>query len=794
MAFEAPQTRSTEETTLDAAREALRRYWGYADFRPGQDQAVRNVLSGRDSLTIMPTGGGKSLCYQVPAMLLPGVTIVVSPLISLMKDQVDTLDARGLPATFINSTLSGSEMARRMSAAERGEYRLLYVAPERFDSEAFQDRLGRLEVSLLAVDEAHCVSEWGHDFRPSYLRLGRVRRALGNPPVAALTATATEEVRRDIVRQLELRDPEVLVTGFDRRNLHWHVLRAKNDSEKDRLLLRLLRGKEGSAIVYASTRKSVDALTALLNGVGVRAVGYHAGLADADRKRLQEEFMRGEVPVVIATNAFGMGIDKPDVRIVVHYNMPGNLEAYYQEAGRAGRDGETADCVLLHAYQDRFTHEFFIDQSNPPRAVVEQVMQGLRRHAGRDGLFSMAVADFATTLPGLKGDRQVYSALRVLEDFGLVRSAPAGSAPAVRLRLIATPKRITEELEGAARAAELEFLRRLWKVGGGKAVYRGVELEWSDLGPRARVASLLDALQAEGFVEWSAWGGEGTWVLDRTTPVSRLPVDWQGLESKRRRDTRKLQKMQSYAYHEGCRRGFVLSYFGDPAAMEECGACDNCVGRKGGAKPPLRATEGGTEATAPQPERREAPARGAALGEAQEALLRELREVRRGAAQRAGLPAYFIFTDSVLEAMARCRPTTPEEALEVPGVGPKTLDRYGSPFLEVLRRHAAEHPDAVTGRPQPTRKAARRAREIPEGPANAAEAELYARLKRVRAELAKEAEVPAYVVLWDRTLIEIARRHPRTGAELLEVPGVGPAKLEKYGEAFLRVLRDGGGD
>jgi ATP-dependent DNA helicase RecQ len=776
MAFEAPQIDTTEETTLDAAREVLRRYWGYADFRPGQDQAVRHVLSGRDSLTIMPTGGGKSLCYQVPAMMLPGVTIVVSPLISLMKDQVDALDTRGLPATFVNSTLSGSEMARRMSAAERGEYRLLYVAPERFDSEAFQERLGRLDVSLLAVDEAHCVSEWGHDFRPSYLRLGRVRRALGNPPVAALTATATEEVRRDIVRQLELRDPEVLVTGFDRRNLHWHVLRAKNDSEKDRLLLRLLRGREGSAIVYASTRKSVDALTALLNGVGVRTVGYHAGLTDLDRKRIQEEFMSGAAPVVVATNAFGMGIDKPDVRIVVHYNMPGNLEAYYQEAGRAGRDGAHADCVLLHAYQDRFTHEFFIDQSNPPRPVVEEVMKGLRRYADREGLFSMAVPDFATTLSGVKGDRQVYSALRILEDFGLVKSTPAGAAPSLRVRLIATPRRITDELEGAGRAAELELLRRLWKAGGGKAVYRGADLEWPDLGPRARVAPLLDALQAEGFLEWSAWSGEGTWVLDRTTALNRLPIDWQGLESKRRRDTRKLQKVQSYAYHEGCRRGFVLHYFGDPAAMEECGACDNCM-RSGGAVP-LQA------ARAP-----ESAPRADLRSEAQETLLHELKEVRRGVAQRAGLPAYFVFTDSVLEAMAARRPTTPEEVLEIPGVGPKTLDKYGSPFLEVLRRHAAEHPGADAARTVPVEKPARKKKEAPEGPANEAEAELYGRLKRVRSELAKQAEVPAYVVLWDRTLVEIARRQPRTGAELLAIPGVGPAKVEKYGEALLRVLR-----
>jgi len=375
-----------EHERLHQAREVLQRHWGYPDFRRGQDQAVANVLSGGDSLTIMPTGGGKSLCYQVPALVLPGLTVVVSPLISLMKDQVDTLEAAGLPATLINSSISPSEIDARLAAAERGEVKLLYVAPERFDGDRFVQRLARLPVSLFAVDEAHCVSEWGHDFRPSYLRLGRVRAAIGNPPIAALTATATEEVRRDIVRQLGLHEPRTLVAGFDRRNLVWHVLKAKNDSEKDRLLLKLLRGREGSAVVYASSRKNVDALTALLRGAGLSAVGYHAGLPPADRKAIQDRFMSGAAPVVVATNAFGMGIDKPDVRIVVHYNMPGNLEAYYQEAGRAGRDGGPADCVLLHAYPDRFIHDFFLENANPPRAAVEGLLEALRGRADASGL------------------------------------------------------------------------------------------------------------------------------------------------------------------------------------------------------------------------------------------------------------------------------------------------------------------------------------------------------------------------------------------------------------------------
>jgi ATP-dependent DNA helicase RecQ len=803
---------------LEAAREVLRRFWKYPDFRPGQDQAVRNVLSGGDALIVMPTGGGKSLCYQVPAMLLPGVTLVVSPLISLMKDQVDALEAVGLPATFLNSSLPAGEMSARLAAAARGAYKLVYVAPERFDSDAFQARLGALDVSLLAVDEAHCVSEWGHDFRPSYLRLGAARRRLGDPPVAALTATATEEVRRDIVRQLGLRHPRVLVTGFDRRNLVWHVLRAKNDSEKDRMLLKLLRGREGSAIVYASTRKNVDALTLLLKGAGVPAVGYHAGLGDGDRKRLQDRFMSGDARVVVATNAFGMGIDKGDVRIVVHYNMPGNLEAYYQEAGRAGRDGGPADCVLLHAYQDRFTHEFFINAANPPRSAVEGVMAALRRGASADGVCLLPMDQLARVADHVDNDRQAASAVRVLEQFGLVKQSRAG-APAVRLRLVATPKRISAELGG--REAELHFLRALWRLGGGEGVYRGAELEWRQLaraaGGRDAAVALLEALGEGGFVEWRPSGGEGVWVLDRDTPVSRLPVDWGALEEKRRRDLRKLDKMQIYAYTKECRRGFVLGYFGDAAAMDFCGACDNCL-REGQTLAELVGIRRGEpdEPKLPRTSPGERRARRAARGEAATApprgpadqLRDRLRKLRRDLSRKHGVPAFAVFNDATMQGIVERAPTTPEALLEVPGMRRHVLDRYGAPLLDLLRRHAKSAPGAVTSsdagsdekRSQGPRTSVPGHRNAPHAADRVVEpaaeptpeqSALYGRLKALRTRLAKEQGLPSYCVFADKTLVALARARPTTGAEMLRVDGVGQAKLQKYGEAFLELLREG---
>jgi ATP-dependent DNA helicase RecQ len=639
----------------------------------------------------MPTGGGKSLCYQVPSMLLPGVTIVVSPLISLMKDQVDALDAIGLPATFINSSLGADEMTSRLREVEAGRIKLVYVAPERFESRAFQELAARLDISLLAVDEAHCVSQWGHDFRPSYLRVGDVRRELGNPPMIALTATATPEVKRDIEKQLELRDPEVLVTGFDRRNLTWHVLKAKNDSEKDRMMLRLLRGREDCAIVYASTRKSVDAITGLLAGVGVPAVGYHAGLGDVDRKRVQEAFMTGEARVVVATNAFGMGIDKPDVRLVVHYNMPGTLEAYYQEGGRAGRDGKDSECILLHAYADRFTHEFFIDQTYPPRRLIEDVLKELRKRADDTGGVDVPMLELARTISGAKGDRQVHSALRILQENGLLRAAAGAAGEAARIRLIATARRITRELSGDDRREDLEFLRRLWKLGGGERIYAGTDLAWrrisSIAGGRGRAREMLGRLQREGFVEFSdAAEGPAIQVLDVSTPIPRLPVDWRGLDARREADTRKLQRMQGYAYSDGCRRGYILRYFGDPEAMTECGACDNCMDGPPRVESPAAAPR--TRARKPSAT---AGSRAAASHRDPDPavdprLMDTLRDLRTRLAHEQGLPAYCVFPDRTLRALAAVRPADEREMLDVPGVGPAKARKYGSAFLEILRQ------------------------------------------------------------------------------------------------------------
>lgn len=680
-----------DRPTLDQARAALKAAFGYDDFRPGQSKAIESVLSGRDTLVVLPTGGGKSVCYQIPALILPGLTVVVSPLISLMKDQVDALEARNLPAAFVNSTLTSSQVADRLNRAARGEIRLLYLAPERFDFGNIAGRLKDIGVSLLAIDEAHCISQWGHDFRPSYLRVADARLRIGSPPTVALTATATPEVRDDICRQLALTNPETIITGFDRTNLTYHVLPARNDSDKDDLLVETLRDHEGLAVVYASTRKSVDRISFLLEQRGISAAGYHAGLDDSHRREVQEAFMTESIRAIVATNAFGMGIDKPNVRVVIHHSMPGTLEAYYQEAGRAGRDGRHSDVFLLHSFPDRFTHEFFIRGSYPERKVVEDVYSGFARHARKGVQLPSSPEELVPLVNGKINPREIESVLRILTRAGAVIGNESSMSVA-NIRLLAAPARITRELTGEANP-ELGLLRALWRVAGDRLT-EGATIDLDGLPPglagRSGAAALLDSLQSKQFLVWERLGA-GMRLADPASPLSAFRIDWGSLDRRRRAELSKLDAVQMYAYTKYCRRAFVLKYFGDPAARPKCEGCDNCIAEASGV--PRRQRVGPPAGRGAAGRRRAhgvavevtVAEEGPQMNAADEQLLAALKQKRIEIARAERVPAYIVFSDRTLADMAVRRPATLAALSRVRGVGAMKLDKYGNLFLAVIK-------------------------------------------------------------------------------------------------------------
>ena len=567
---------------IPAPEDHLHRF-GLESFRPGQQDVIDAVLGGEDCLCIMPTGGGKSLCYQLPSVARAGTTLVVSPLIALMKDQVDSLLQLGISAAFVNSALSGSEQEERLFRFAAGDYDLLYVAPERFRSPRFREAVRKAKVQLLAIDEAHCISEWGHDFRHDYSRLGEFREQLGKPQTIALTATATTDVREDVLKQLQLDDPKVFVAGFARDNLHYQVETQRSKQGKNQALLDLLKKTPGSGIIYASTRSACEEVRdLLLNESSRRVIAYHGGLMPDERRHLQEVFMRGEAEIVVATNAFGMGIDKADVRFVVHFNIPGSLEAYYQEAGRAGRDGKPSVCHLLYSQSDRFIQEFFIDSAHPPKESIKKVYDYLCRHP--DDPIELTQQDLKEQLGLSIGPDGVGTCERLLEKAGVLERLDSNRNLAA-VRVDSEAPNLAELLPTQAKVQ-----RRVARAIGniiGDCRFERFYFHPKDVSTLCGegLSGVTRALRELNRHDWfdyvPPFRGRAVHMLRRDVPFHSLEIDFKRVEERRQSNLAKLDRVIRFATTRRCRQRDILRYFGEPNS-QRCGHCDNC-----GAKPGL---------------------------------------------------------------------------------------------------------------------------------------------------------------------------------------------------------------
>lgn len=763
----------------------LEQTFGHSSFRHGQEEIIQSIVEGRDTLAVMPTGGGKSLCYQLPALLCPGIALVVSPLIALMQDQVDSLQRVGVAAEFINSTLGAREIRRRLNSAQRGELKMLYLAPERLASRSFLAELHSLSLSFLAVDEAHCISEWGHDFRPSYHTLADVNDTLGRLPLIALTATATPEVRKDIAARLRMQEPRHFVRGFDRPNLRFNVEKVKVKTPR---VLDICVGSGGSNIIYCGSRKRVDEMTRDLKAYKLTVASYHAGLSDTVRKKAQDEFSEGKVTTIVATNAFGMGVDKSNVRNVIHCDLPLTLEAYYQEAGRAGRDGKPSDCTILYDSADRNLPMFFLQCSHPERSEIEDVY-GLLYDVADTGVGTRAASavylDEAQIGNRLGMHRaKVGTILALLERDNIIRRS--GAQGQASLQFAVSRARLEEYHRHTPDPIRKAVLVALVRSIGAEALERPVEF---DPGVVARkynlryddVTAALHALEYARMIRYERSGARSglTLLAERSRPA-QIPIDWELVNQRRDHAFKKFFIVMRYVSAATCKRDYLLEYFGETAPEKRCGICTSCRARA--AKPKKRSKRDEFLLHSVLSGARDLDGR---FGRNMLASVlrgeKNARVLSRKLQNKAsfGLCAEFsqkavlagidgALADGLLRQTTDLRPTV-ELTTEGRGLLPALVEK------------------STGGKTQRTGAGAASIRD--QTAAGESADDLLLSCRTLRVELASRKGVAPRAIIDDATLEWLVSRRPTTRAELSAVNGIGPLFVSRYGDEFLRLLR-----
>lgn len=682
---------------IDKAKKILEKHYGYKSFRPGQEEVISNILGFKDILAIMPTGGGKSICYQIPALLLDGVTIVISPLISLMKDQVDDIRSMGIKAAYINSSLSDSEFNEILSGLENNIYKIIYIAPERLQSFEFLNIIEKINISQIAIDEAHCVSQWGHDFRVSYRKIANFIRSLSNRPiVSAFTATASKEVRLDIVNLLNLNNPKVFITGFDRENLSINII--KNESKKSYLLNYIEDNKEQSGIIYAATRKEVDNIYEGLKKRGYNIGRYHAGLNDNERTLNQEEFIHDRIPLMVATNAFGMGIDKPNIRFVIHYNIPQNIEAYYQEIGRAGRDGEKSECILLFSPSDIHIQKYLIEISSENPERKNNQYKKLQQMV--DFVYSNdCYRKFLLNYFGEEFNENCNNCSNCLNEGDIVdRTIDAQKI----LSCICRMKKhfgitmLIDVLRGSKN-------KKVLSLNFNELSTYGLMREYS----AESLRNFINTLISHNYIT----------LIEGTYPVLALNEN----------SVKVLKSQEKVEFKE-----FKIQ-------------------RK--------------------------------ITDTSE-LFNLLKNLRHDIAESEHVPPYMIFGDGTLREMSCKYPINKEAMLDISGVGEIKYEKYGQKFEELIKQYVKDNNIKVNFKPEIQEKATLDTFNVN------SDLKLLEELLVLRKKFARKEHTIPRMIVSKNSLKEISGRYPCTVDELKDISGIGPKKIEKYGDEILEIVNN----